>query len=205
MKTGWQRIRILLTVLVGVWLTGCSGLLKPSGIEARYFVLAPLPDNASPPATTGAGVGLGVIKMPDYLLDRAMICRKGTNEISRVAAARWAERLDQGLQRVLAANLVALLPGNHVRLSAWRAGDVRVEVHVGVSQFDVDETGRGVLAAEWRIQKPGTGEVLQTGQFKDERKGASPEQDPQKAVAALNELVGELSTAIANAIKALPR
>src|SRR5262245_7212778 len=98
MSTRCRWILVPLIVIAGAWLTGCSGLFKPSGIDPRYFVLSPLPGDASSRAATGAGVGLGVIKIPDYLLDRAIICRIGTNEIARMADARWAERLDHGLQ-----------------------------------------------------------------------------------------------------------
>jgi uncharacterized protein len=194
---GW-----LVAVAVCTCLTGCFGFLKPAKSYARRYVLTPLP--AAGPTASGAstlGVGVARVKLPAYLFDSSIVVRKGTNEVHYLPLTLWAERLDNGLQRVLAADLSVLLPTDRVRLSAWQVEDISVEVHVAIGQFDVDESGRGVLVAWWRILAPGGEKVLKAGESRSTSQGPSPEADPSGAVATMSELVGDLSRQLAQAIR----
>ncbi len=123
-------------------------------------------------------MGVGQVKLPAYLFDTSLAVRKGTNEIDYLPSALWAERLDTGFQRVLAANLATLLPTDQIRLSAWRSEDVAAEVYVTIEQFDVDATGRGVLVAWWRILSPGGEKTLKAGESRLARQGPSPDAEP---------------------------
>ena len=104
-------------------------------------------------------------------------------------------------QRVLAANLAALLPTDRIHLSVWRLEDVNVEVFVTVDQFDVDRSGTGVLSAWWRLLPAGHQKELQAGQFRRVRSGPAPESDPQGAAVTMSELATDLSREVAEAIK----
>src|SRR5262249_34051007 len=126
---------------------------------------------------------------------------KGTNEINYLLLALWAERLDSGLQRVLAANLSTLLPTDQIRLSAWRSEDVSAEVYVAIEQFDVDSSGHGVLVAWWRILSPGGESIRKAGETRLTHQGPSPEPDPSGSVATLSELAADFSRQLAEAIK----
>ena len=206
MKTLSLPIRLLLTAAACIGLTGCFGFLKPSPVNTRYFVLTPLPAAKSAPPAPGApvalAVGVGFVKLPAYLFNSAVALRSAPNEVSYRENVLWAERLDNGLQRILAANLATLLPTDRIRLSAWQPEDVAVEVYVTVEQCDVDSTGRGVLVAWWRILSPGGGKTLKAGQFRAARPGPSLITDPQGAIATLSELAADLSREIAQGIKA---
>jgi uncharacterized lipoprotein YmbA len=190
------------SIIVCVNLTGCFGFLKPARSTARHFVLTPiLSDKAAADAPRNLGVGIGQVKVPAYLFDSSLAVRTATNEIAYLATVLWAERLDNGLQRVLASNLANLLPSDLVRMSAWRSDDVSAEVYVTVSQFDVDQSGQGVLATRWRILAPGGEKVLKAGGSQFSRKGPSPETDPSGAVGTLSDLVGDLSRQLAQSLK----
>ena len=204
MKTLSPLLRFLLLVAAGCGLTGCFGFLKPSPVNTRYFVLTPLPAAKTVPSVSAAPVALGIgfIKLPAYLFNSAVAVRTAPNEISYLDNVLWAERLDNGLQWILAANLATLLPTDRIRLSAWQPEDVTVEVYVTVEQFDVDSTGRGVLVAWWRILSPGGGKTLKAGQFRAARPGPVLNTDPQGAIATLSELAADLSREIAVGIKA---
>jgi uncharacterized lipoprotein YmbA len=161
---------------------------------------------ATNPSTSSIGsvaVGIGQVKVPAYLFDTSLAVRKGTNEISYLPSVLWAERLDVGLQRVLAANLASLLPSDQVRFSTWRSEDVSAEVYVRIQQFDVDTTGRCVLVASWRVLAPGGERTLKTAESRLTRQGSSPEADPAGCIAALSELAIDFSRQLAEAIKAL--
>lgn len=196
---------VLLAFFACLGLTGCLSFLKPAKTSARYFVLTPLPATESPaPPASSVAVGVGRVKVPDYLLDTSLAVRRGTNEIDYLLQSVWAERLDGGLQTALAANLATLLPTDQIRLSAWKNEDVSVEVHVTIEQFDVDAQGRGALVAWWRVLSAGGERILKSGTSRFTRKGPSPDIDPSGAVATLSELVADLSRQLSEAIVANP-
>ena len=196
------RTRTLLTLLcstmLAVGLTGC-GMFKPAKPTARYYVLTPIAATQS--ASGSLAVGLGQVKLPAYLFNTSLAVRKGTNEVEYLESAFWAERLDTSFQRVLAANLAAVLPAEQVRLSSWQRDDVIAEVYVTLEQFDVDAGGRGVLNAQWRILSPGGEKVLKAGGSHFSRQGPTPSASASGAVATLSELVAELSRQLAQALK----
>jgi uncharacterized lipoprotein YmbA len=189
-----------LAMCVGV--TGCFGFLKPARSTSRQFVLTALPAAEAKAGTPGLlAVGLGQVKVPPYLLDTSLAVRKGTNEIDYLPSVLWAERLNIGLQRVLAANLASLLPTDQVRLSAWRSEDVSAEVYVAIQQFEPDAEGHCVLIVWWRILAPGGEKTLKTGATRLERQGPSPSADPSGTVGMLSELVADFSRQLAQSIK----
>ena len=103
------------------------------------------------------------MKLAAYLFNTSLAVRKGTNEIDYLPSALWAERLDTGLQRVLAANLATLLPTDQIRLSAWRSEDVSVEVYVAIERFDVDASWPRSARRLVAHPLPGWGEYPQSG------------------------------------------
>ncbi len=194
-------VQAWLALVFGAGLCGCS-FLKPAESTTRHFVLAPLPAPGPAPAAAGnLAVGVGQVKVAPYLFDTSLAVRQGPNEIDYLPSMLWAERLDAGLQRVLAANLSLLLPTDRIRLTAWRRADVAVELHVTVEQFDVDTSGQGVLVARWRIAAPGGDQTLRTGESRLNRQGPAPATDPAGAVATLSELAAELSRQLAQAVR----
>jgi uncharacterized lipoprotein YmbA len=193
-----------LFIVAGIALLGVAGcgFLKPTGISPRSFVLTALSDSSQPPGRPPTrAVGLGFVKLPDYLHWKSMAMRRGANEVVYLETARWAERLDRGLQRVIAANLTTLLPALQIRLSAWRPGDVSTEVYVTVEQFDVDAGGQCVLIASWRMVTPAGEEIQDAGRFRATRQGPPPDSDPEGATRSMSELVAEISQSLAEALE----
>jgi uncharacterized lipoprotein YmbA len=176
--------------------------LKPTHANARRFVLTPLASGPAEPGPRGAiAVGVGQVKTPDYLNKSSLAIRRGTNEIDYLPLILWAERVDNGLQRVLAENLARLLPTDKIRLSAWRSDEVSVEAYIMIEQFDVDAHGHGVLSAYWRVLSPGGDKTLKLGDCHLARQGPLPDSDPSGAVGTLSGLVEEFSRQLAEAIK----
>jgi uncharacterized lipoprotein YmbA len=185
--------------IAGLLSSGC--LLKPVSVSTRRFILAPIP--ASEDASTGAeqvSVGVGLVKMPAYLLRNSIALRKGTNEIEYLEEAVWAQRLDQCFQQTLAANLSALLPSDRIYLSTWERDQVSLRVSINVEQFDVDTQGRGTLIAWWRITAPGNDKVLKSGQARLARTGPAPRGRPEVIVTTLRALTGDFSRELAQVI-----
>jgi uncharacterized lipoprotein YmbA len=176
-----------------------AGCFSPHTVATRHFILSPAPSATA--ASSGIRVGVGVVKMPAYLTGNSLAVRKDAGEIIYLESALWAERLDNGFARVLAADLSAKIPTDQVRLGAWRADAVTVEVHVTVEQFDVNQAGQGTLVAWWRITAPGGAKVLKSGEARLTRAGKSPASDSQNIVTTLSELTAEFSGTLAQAIR----
>jgi uncharacterized lipoprotein YmbA len=200
MKAFSPRLQTFALATVAALLPGCS-LLKPSGVQTQSFVLTPLPAQILLQQSVSTGVGVGYVKLPQYLFKTSIVMRRGTNEVVYLDSSRWAERLDTGLQRVIAADLSTLLPTDRIRLGEWRPEEVNVAVYVAVEQFDVDDKGVGVFSAWWRIVAPDSDRILKSAQFRGTRRGAAPDVDPNGATATLSALASELSQEIAKAIK----
>jgi uncharacterized lipoprotein YmbA len=191
-------LKLLSLIVLSVGFTSC-GFLKPAKSTARHYVLTPI---AGTQAGSGSlAVGLGQVKLPVYLFNTSLAVRNGTNEIEYLTSAIWAERLDTGLQRVLAANLATLLPSDQIRLSTWQNGDVSAEVYVAIERFDVDAAGQGVLVGSWRVLSPGGEKTLKAGTSRFTRPGRPPGTDPSGAVATLSELAADLSRRVAQAVQ----
>jgi len=109
-RVGGAGIRACALSLAGVLLmAGCSILPKPQTDPTRYYVLTG-PAIAATAAAMPTGtlrVGLQTVRIAPYLDGKAMIVRRGENEIDYRDFARWAEPLTSGLGRMLGAQLVA--------------------------------------------------------------------------------------------------
>jgi len=199
MKSQFHLPRLVFVALISVAMSGC--LLRPVTVSTRHFVLAPVSTNEPAPVVAEPlSVGIGLVKMPAYLMRDSMVVRSGSNEIEYLADAFWAERLDQSLQQTLALNLSKLLPSDRIYLTDWGHDQVKVGVYVSVQQFDVDITGRGTLIAQWRINGPDNETPLKSGQTKLVQTGGSPRGHPEAIAATLSELTAEFSRELAQAI-----
>lgn len=177
-------------------LTGC---FSPHTVGTRHFVLTAAPSAKT--GSTGLLLGVGTVRMPDYLLSSSLAVRKSAGEIGYLETAVWAERLDNGFGRVLAADLSVMIPTDQVRLGAWRPDAVTVEVHVTVEQFDVDQAGTGSLVAWWRITAPGGAKILKSGEARLTKAGQPPASDSQNIANTLSGLVADFSETLAQTIR----
>ena len=194
----------LLLAAAGLSLTACLNL-SPAKDTARYFLLAAATN--PPPAVAAAhpfALGIGKVRVPAYLLRDTVAVRQLGPEIAYLPNALWAERLDNGLQRVLAGDLALRLGTDRVRLSAWAKEDVQFEIYVTVDRFEVSADGRGECSAWWRILSPASEVALSSGQFHQTAPGPRPAEDPGGAVATLSQLAEGLGGTLAAALKQLP-
>lgn len=189
-------MKSLIPIFVIFALTSCSGL-RPVTDDSRYFVLAPQPmdDRNSTPA-----VGVGRIKMPDYLKSKGIVTRRGENEIQYSDRFIWAESLEKSLERLIASELSATnaFPG------AWRREQVRAEVYISIERFEIDESGGATLAAHWRIVGPGSGPILYSGSSRISKPSPPLNVDPNTAALRLSDCVADLVREIRAALQRLP-
>lgn len=96
--------------LVLVLLAGCQILPEAASDPTRQFVLSG-PSTTEPAVARPTGkynVGIRLIEMPGYLRNhRAIAVRTAGNEIRFQEFSRWAESLEDGVNRVLKQRLLA--------------------------------------------------------------------------------------------------
>jgi uncharacterized lipoprotein YmbA len=187
--------------VIGLFFTGC--LFKPVTDSTRHFVLAPMPANAPPTASTRRlAVGIRPVKMPSQLLEDCLSVRNGTNEIEYFRNAVWADRLDHCFERTLAANLSRVLSSDGIYLDDWGRDQQTAKLFVHVQQFEVDTHGTGTLIAQWRITVPGKDLLLKRGVARLSRTGVPPNGKPEVIAATLSDLAADFSRQLAQELNA---
>jgi len=196
------RPRFLVCLAIaGILSGGC--LPKPHTLATRSYVLSPLsapPSSAA--AAAGPAVGVGVVRMPAYLLKPSIAVRSDTNEIRYLESSLWAERLDTAFQRTLAANLAVQVPTERIRIGSWSGDEVDRAVYVSVDRLDVDADGTGTLQAWWRLTTGGGDQTLRYGNPRLTEPGPPPTEHPEAIATTLSRLTERLAESIAEAIRA---
>lgn len=191
----------------GLWLltAGCSLPIPPAQPDlTRYFVLQPAVNPAGAPEHARLPViRLESVDVPAYLGDKPLAVRRGANEIHYLDAARWAEPLDQGLQRNLRLGLAAR-PGQTIVSRYDSTAKWDYDLKVRVTACEGTEDGHVRFAADW-VLAPATDSNL------PRKAGAFTAQDltwdgksPGSLVAALSQGVTQLCDALAAAVTAAP-
>jgi len=196
---------ILLASGLGLLLTGCSIPLPQAQPDlTRYFVLQQAVNPAGAPEHARLPViRLQTVDVPAYLGDKPLAVRRGANEIHYLDAARWAEPLDQGLQRNLRLGLSAR-PGLMIVSRYDPTAKWDYDLKVRVTACEGTEDGHVLFAADW-VLAPATGSNL------PRKAGAFTAQDltwdgksPASLVAALSQGVTQLCDTLAAAVTAAP-
>lgn len=65
-------------------------------------------------------LGIGPIEIPEYLNRSSLVFSRGSNQLHIASFERWAEPLDDGIQRVLGLNLAAQLGTQNIRPYPWQ-------------------------------------------------------------------------------------
>jgi uncharacterized lipoprotein YmbA len=112
-------------------LSGCA-----STPPTRFFILSPIAGSERIGAQTGKrcfAIGIGPVKIPEYLNQSEMVTRITQNEIRVDEFAKWAEPLENNISRALAENLSSLLCLRSIVIFPWGRQtpiDYRIDVHV---------------------------------------------------------------------------
>jgi uncharacterized lipoprotein YmbA len=182
-----------------------GGCLKRSKVS-RSYVLDPLPaPGISPqgtPNVSGPVVGVERVSVPGWL-DRPQVTGRATSgAIVTDEYSRWAEPLPRGIQRVLAENLVVLLPDRRVLAAPFPPHDVvahRVELTLIEAARQAD--GRVFVDARWDVIGAG-GDVL--ARRRSTYRSSPTALGAAGAVEGLNEALAALSREIADVLRSLP-
>ncbi|MCL7980549.1 MAG: PqiC family protein [marine benthic group bacterium] len=197
------RSRRALVLIVGALSIGaCS--FGPQEDPTRFYLLS---SGEDPAPSTGpvldpgrVNVGIGPFSIPGYLDRSQFVRRLGPNEVNPIEAARWAESLNEGFERVLAASLDERIPGVSVYSHPWRATTLTQWIVTGsIHRFETDSSGEAVLDITWRVLDPerrptniGTRSVV---------RARSTGPTVEEEVAALSGAVDQFATLLAEVIQ----
>ena len=182
-------------------MAGCS-ILSPRPDPTKYFVLTAIDSSATtqpaPSAVSNLKIGLGPVKLPDYLHHTEVVTRVAPNRLDLSLDDQWAEPLDDNFRRVLAHNLAILIGTSQIEPFPWyaeNAFDYKIEVTVG--RFERDASGGTQLAASWIIRNGHNDQVLMTREanFAEVASGGIG-----GSAGALSADLGDLSKQIADAV-----
>jgi uncharacterized lipoprotein YmbA len=195
-----RGLPLFLTFIVVLGLGGCLSR-SPA---PRFYTLSPLPEAQgvarrkapSPPVR----VGLGPIKLADYLDQNRLVTRTGDHQAVRSEYDRWIGSFKDEVTQVLADNLGLLLHTEEVYRYPWRTSvpvDYQVTVDVGRCDGRLGEAAW--LEARWSVLAGPERELLTTRRSVIQEPVA--EAGYAGLVAAQSRALGRLSREIARTIQ----
>ena len=197
-----RRIASLIGTLA--LLASCS-ILAPRPDPSRLFVLEAVAAADAMPVQTAESrsIGLGPIRLPDYLVDRReMLTRRNATEVASSPIDRWAEPLDSAIPRVLGLDLSTQLGQRPVVPYPWyETQEPDFQVAVDFERFEIDPDGNAVLVARFEVRGlHGARRRL----YREAHASRTPATgDPAALAAALSQALADLSREIALAIQEL--
>jgi uncharacterized lipoprotein YmbA len=202
-----MRRRLLATVAaVVLGASAAGGCLSPRPDPSKFFVLTPVGAASNPIAPAGLTstsiptVGIGPIKLPEYLDRDEVVTRVGPNRLELSDQDRWAEPLDNNFKQVIAQDLTQLLGTHSITFYPW-PGTTRVDyqVRIDVYRFETDPSAHAQLVAHWQVLD-GSGKLL----YANDSNLSEQAQPGEPVAAALSRTVNGLARQIASAIQSLP-
>jgi hypothetical protein len=141
-------------IILALFLSGCIRNSRP----VQYYMLnadSGITDTVKVAgASQGPVIGLGPIRIPDYLNRLEMIVAVSDNQYRLFEDHRWAERLDQNISLALFKALPRQLDTVRIVRFPWGQRQV-IDYQVGIDilEFNVDANGQSRLIAQWFIKR----------------------------------------------------
>ncbi len=150
----YQLVFSLGMVVLTLLLSGCIRDSRPvqfymlnadSGVTDTVKVSA---------ASQGRVIGLGPIRIPEYLNRPQMIVAIADNQYRLSEDHRWAEPLDQNISLALFKALPRQLGTDRIVRFPWSQRKV-IDYQVGIDilEFNVDASGQSRLIAQWFVKR----------------------------------------------------
>ncbi len=130
----------------------CAKSSKP----VEYYMLdasVGLDNNQSLKGDEGPMIGLGPIRLPEYLDRFQMVVAVSENKYKLIDGHRWAEKLDQNISLALFKTLPSQLGTDRMIRYPWpqRPG-VDFQVKIDILELNIDQDGQSQLVAQWSIK-----------------------------------------------------
>jgi uncharacterized lipoprotein YmbA len=140
-------------VVLTILLSGCMSNSNPM----QFYMLNADSGVASAARVSssaqGPVIGLGPIRIPEYLNRPQMIVAITDNQYQLSEYHRWAERLDQNISLALFKALPRQLGTDRIVRYPWPQRQlVDYQVGIDILEFNVDASGQSRLIAQWFVK-----------------------------------------------------
>ncbi len=198
-----KKFLALVFLVILAIINGC--ISAGTSPQARFYSLRSLKDKEIPkleaPALKDAVIGLGPLELPAYLSRPQIVIRGRDNELELAEFNRWAEPLDDAIERVVAQNLMLIFPEAKVLLYPWGYYEpVKYQVVVEVISIDAALQNEVRLCINWSALNAEDKKVFLTKNSIYNIKVNKPNYNAM--IEALNQGLYEFSLDIAKAIAA---
>ena len=187
--------RITFVATVASLLVACG-----SSPPVHYYSLEQIDVVAQPDADDSPIVGLGPLRIPDYL-KRSQIVTRGTGaDVSIDDFARWAEPLDQAVHGIVANNVDSLLADIIVVAFPYISTvDVDYVVVGRIDQFDVRVDGDALMIVQWGLVDANRQTLIAPQRHRYNARASDPA-DPGSIAKAMTDILTQLSHDIASGL-----
>ena len=195
----YHFLKYVTPILFIIFISGCAKNSKP----IEYYMLdasVGLSSNELIENDSGPLIGLGPIRLPEYLDRFQMVVAVSENKYKLIDNHRWAEKLDQNVSLALFKSLPAQLGTDRMVRYPWpqRPG-VDFQVKIDILEFNIDQTGQSRLVAQWSIKSKDKTLLNKRSSFTAEASST----DIDKMVEAQSECLTKLGQEIAVNLKPL--
>ena len=192
---------ITLCALASLLLTACG-----SSPPVRYFSLSPSVSGISQESGDAEALGLGPIRIPDYLNRSQIVTRDSGQEVRVDEFSRWAEPLSTAIHRIVSADVDNSVDGLVVVAFPWESavrGTVDYRLLGEITRFHADRSGGVILDVQWGVVDVESGErIVRPHRTRYEARAGAPD-DPASIASAMNEALAAFSRDIAGQMRAI--
>jgi len=203
MKNGLFRLCVVI-IFGTLWmvLSGCAS--SPS----RFYLLSSLdttsPEMKPPAEERCLSIGIGPIKIPEYIDRPQIVTRGASNEFTLAEFDRWGEPIKDNLTRVLAKNISLLVCTKAVAFFPWR-GVLPMDYRIQMEVLRLDGNLGGSVSLEaWWVVLSGDGKSMLLAK-KSSFTEAVGGKDFKSLVAGESRALEKLSREIAETLKTLQK
>lgn len=165
----------------------------------RFYALTTQADAGGKAAIPSLTIGVGPVSVADYLDRSHIVVRTTANELQLADFDRWAGTPAKEIQRVLGANLAALLGTQRIVGYPWKSSvEPSMTVEVAVERFEYGADGKAWLVASWQVFTDNGRDAIAFRRSTFSKESSDGYDD---IAAALSDLTGELSAHIADAVR----
>jgi uncharacterized protein len=192
-----SRLATLATIGALVILaSGCG-----STPASRFYTLSAVPGPAATPSSVS--VAVGPVSIPAAVDRPQIVVTTGPNQVRLDEFNRWVGPLQNGIARVVAENLVAMLGTPRVTISPQTlSAGADYFAAIEVQRFDSTLGEAAQLDAVWTVTRAKDGKA-QTGRTTLRESTTAP--DYEALAAAHSRALARLSQDVADAVRALDR
>lgn len=192
-----MKLRIFPCLAALFALAGCG-----SSPPVDYYTLQPIYESAPEDPGTASILGVGPLVIPGYIDRPQLVTQTSGRGVKVDEFNRWAEPLDIAIPRIVTINVDGLLDDVIAVTFPYPSrlqADYRLQGRI--MRFDADLDGRAVLEIQWAIRDVDANMVINPRRDRYTAQ-ASPVDDPNAIVIALNQTLEAFSRDVANTIQA---